>query len=86
MANFVQVSTDSNIGGFPIAPRFIAVICHVVGICPCTVGESWDNFFNARRIALQCMRTEYRELDFAPTTTKRCMTSDSLNLFIPMCV
>lgn len=58
MTRLMQMGTDAYVGSFPVASRFVAVIGDEGSVSLRTVLESLENFFDARRIAMERMRAE----------------------------
>lgn len=59
----MEVSTDTDVGSFPAAPRFPAVIPDVSSIGSRAVCKGRDHLFQTRRVTLEAMRTENGHLD-----------------------
>lgn len=69
MSRLVEMGTNSNVHGFPVAATFVAVICHEVRVCPGAIGECRDDFFQVSRIRLQAMRPENGKFDSVISAT-----------------
>ncbi|KAH0357253.1 hypothetical protein KCU81_g462, partial [Aureobasidium melanogenum] len=86
VAGFVHVSTDSDVGSFPVAPAFVAIICDVFRVSLRAISERGYNFFKVRGIRLQGMRTENCKFDLFVAASKSSVTSHRSDLRIPMCI